>query len=103
MNKELTRHQNIFGEIKVLVEQSRQQVAVAVNATMTLLYWQIGKRVNEEVLKDKRAEYGKQIVATLSRQLSAEYGKGFARPNLFRMLRFAELFPDEEIVSTLSR
>lgn len=63
----------------------------------------MGKRIRQDILKEKRAEYGEQIVATLSRQLVIEFGNGYSRPNLFRMIRFAEVFADEEIVSTLSR
>ncbi len=65
--------------------------------------WHIGKRISDEVLKNKRAEYGKEIVVTLSQQLTEEYGKGFSRPNLFKMVQFTELFPDIEIVSSLTR
>ena len=67
------------------------------------MYWQIGTRVRTEILKNERADYGKQIVSALSTQLTAEFGSGFSRPNLFKMLQFAELFPDLQIVSTLSR
>jgi predicted nuclease of restriction endonuclease-like (RecB) superfamily len=95
--------ESLVGEIKTLIEQSRQQVAVTVNATMTMLYWQIGKRINEEVLKDKRAEYGKQIVISLARQLQAEYGSGWSEKQLRHCLRFADIFPDNSIVSTLCR
>ncbi len=94
---------DLFGEIRSLIEQSRQQVAVAVNSAMSMLYWQIGKRINEEVLQNKRAEYGKEIVVTLSRHLEIEYGKGFSEKQLRHCLRFAETFPEEQIVSTLSR
>ena len=76
MSEEVDISHSIFFEIKEMIEQSHQQVAVAVNATMTMLYWQVGKRINEEVLQDKRAEYGKQVVATLARQLEAEDGSG---------------------------
>ncbi len=103
MNKVLGQHQNIFSEIKAMIEQSRQQVAVTVNAAMTMLYWQVGKRINEEVLKDKRAEYGKQIVISLARQLEQEYGKGWSEKQLRHCLRFAETFPEQEIVYTLCR
>jgi len=103
MNNELTLNQNIFSEIKTLVEQSRQQVAVTVNATMTMLYWQIGKRINEEVLKDKRAEYDKQIVVSLAQQLQVEYGSGWNEKQLRHCLRFAETFSDKQIVSALRR
>jgi hypothetical protein len=74
-----------------------------INATMTMLYWQIGKRINEEVLQDKRAEYGKQIVISLARQLQAEYGSGWSEKQLRHCLRFADIFPDKKIVYTLCR
>lgn len=100
IQKEMRR---VFSDIKTLIEQSRQQIAVSVNASMTMLYWQIGKRINGEVLQNKRAEYGKQIVATLSRQLEKEYGASFSEKNLRRMMQFAAVFPDKEIVVSLIR
>lgn len=93
----------IFDEIKSLIEDSRQQIAVTVNATMTMLYWQIGKRINQEILKDQRAEYGKQVIATLSQQLVIEYGTGWSEKQLRHCIRFAEVFPEFEIVSTVWR
>ncbi len=91
----------LFASVRQLIEQSRQQVAVTVNAAMSILYWQIGKRINQEILKNKKAEYGKQIVSTLSAQLSADYGKGWSQRQLFYCIRFAEAFPDEKILHTL--
>jgi predicted nuclease of restriction endonuclease-like (RecB) superfamily len=76
-------------------------VAVAVNSAITMLYWQIGKRINEEVLQNQRAEYGKEIVATLARQLSEEYGNGWSKRQLHYCMRFAEVFLDIQIVHTL--
>ncbi|RXJ96079.1 hypothetical protein CRU94_04015 [Arcobacter sp. AHV-9/2010] len=69
MNK-LTPNQNLFKHIKNLIEQTKQNVAVAVNSSMTLMYWNIGKTINDEILENQRAEYGKEIIATLSQQLS---------------------------------
>jgi predicted nuclease of restriction endonuclease-like (RecB) superfamily len=92
----------LLGDIRGLIEASRQQVARTVNSGMVALYWSIGKRIREEVLGGRRAEYGEQIVQTLSAQLAAEYGRGFSRSNLFYMVQFAEAFPDSEIVQTLS-
>ncbi|MEW6615819.1 MAG: PDDEXK nuclease domain-containing protein [Thermodesulfobacteriota bacterium] len=103
MSKELISDKSLINEIKELIEKSRQQVALSVNATMSFLYWQIGKRVNEEILHYKRAEYGKQIIATLSRQLEMEYGTAFSEKNLRRMMQFAEVFQDEQIVVSLIR
>jgi len=88
-------------EIKSLIAQSRQNLAVKVNSTISMLYWQIGKRINEEILNEKRAEYGKQIVASLSRQLTMEYGEGWGVRHLHFCIRFSELFPDPKIVNTL--
>ncbi len=75
-----------------MIEETRAAVAVTVNAGLTLLYWRIGKRIGEEILKGERAEYGTEIVSTLSRQLALEYGNGFSAKNLWHMIRFAEAF-----------
>ena len=93
----------LISEIRSLIEQTRSRVAQTVNSALVLMNWHIGKRINDEILQNKRAEYGKEIVASLSRQLTFDYGKGFTRQNLFHMMRFAEAFPDFEIVSALSR
>ncbi|WP_197286284.1 DUF1016 N-terminal domain-containing protein [Pedobacter sp. PACM 27299] len=93
----------LFSSINELIELSKQQIAISVNSTMTMLYWQIGKIINDELLQHKRAEYGKQIVATLSRQLQVEYGSSFSEKNIRRMLQFRIVFPENEIVATLSR
>lgn len=93
----------LLTELRGLISDARQQVAQVANATLTMLYWRIGKRVRHEVLGEKRADYGKQIVASVGRQLSAEFGPGFGEKNLHRMMQFAEAFPDEEIVAALRR
>ncbi len=76
-------------------------MAITVNATLSLLYWQIGKRINEEILQIQRAEYGKEIVSALSEQLTIDYGSGWSKRQLHHCIRFAEVFPDFEIVHTL--
>lgn len=101
--KILVTDKNLFQELTALVEQSRQKVAATVNSAIPSLYWQIGKRINEEVLENERAEYGKQIVVTLSRQLIDQYGRSFEYKNLRRMMQFAQIFDDHKIVVTLSR
>jgi hypothetical protein len=95
--------QDLLTDIRQLIGQSRAQLATAVNSALTLLYWHIGRRIRSEVLKGERAEYGKQTVASLSQQLVTDYGRGFSNKNLRHMLRFAEVFPGEEIVYALSR
>jgi len=101
--KEIRTNKAVLFEIKTLIKESKQQVAVAVNSTMSMLYWNIGKRINTEILQNKRAEYGKQIVQSLSVQLTEEFGSTFSAKNLRRMMQFAEKFPDNEIVATLWR
>ena len=93
----------LLKDIRALIEEARQQTAAAVNVGLTLLYWRVGRRIHTEVLGNERAVYGEQIVATLSRQLVAEYGRGFAEKNLRRMMQFAQAYPDEKIVATLLR
>ena len=93
----------LFTEISVMIEQTRSTVISHANSALTLLFWKIGKRVNEAVLQNQRAGYGRQIVVTLSRQLTEKYGRNFEEKNLRRMLQFAEQFQDNEIVVTLSR
>lgn len=90
-------------EIKGLIDSSRQFVAQAVNSTMTMLYWRIGMRVNDEILRHQRAGYGKQVIPMLAEELVGTYGKGFAEKNLRRMVQFAEVFPSEEIVVSAIR
>lgn len=93
----------LLTDIRTVIERTRQQAITAVNASQTNMYWRIGQRIHIELLGGERAAYGAQIVATLSRQLVQEYGRGFAEKNLRRMVQFAQAFPDEQIVATLWR
>ncbi|MCK6614598.1 MAG: DUF1016 N-terminal domain-containing protein [Ignavibacteriaceae bacterium] len=77
MNKEI-QYNLLFDAVKELIEQSRQQIAISVNAAMSMLYWQIGKRIKTEILQNGRAGYGEQIVQSLAAQLEADYGKNNA-------------------------
>ena len=92
----------LLADLRDLIERTRLQVATTVNRELVGLYWQVGHRIGADLLDDGRAAYGEQIVSTLSRELIADYGRGFSRPNLHRMIRFAQAFPDPEKVSTLS-
>jgi predicted nuclease of restriction endonuclease-like (RecB) superfamily len=92
---------NLLGDVRGLILSARQTVAQSANSTLTLLYWEIGRRIQQDVLQSKRASYGERIVAALGRQLEREFGRGFGVRNLFRMIRFAEVFPDNKIVSAL--
>ena len=95
--------QLLLADLSQLIEQSKQFVIVQANSIMTMLFWNVGKRINEDILQNKRADYGKQIVATVARQLTEKYGKNFETKNLRRMMQFAELFPNLEIVAPLAR
>lgn len=94
---------SLLGDLRKLIESSRERAAVAVNSELVLLYWQVGTRIRTDILNDERAQYGKEIVATLSRELSAEYGRGFTPSNIHRMVQFAEAFPAEQKVAALGR
>jgi predicted nuclease of restriction endonuclease-like (RecB) superfamily len=93
----------LFAEVTRLIEESKSFVAQTANATITMLYWKIGKRINKEILANKRAEYGKQIIVSLSKQLTEKYGDSFSEKNVRRMMQFAEVFPDESIVVSAIR
>lgn len=93
----------LFLEIKNIIEETKTKTAVAVNSALTMMYWYIGHRINVEILQNERAGYGEEIVASLSRQLTTEYGSQYSKKNLFHMIRFAKIFQDIHIVSALSR
>ncbi|MGN0035956.1 MAG: YhcG family protein [Bacteroidaceae bacterium] len=96
--------QLLLKDLRQIVEQARTQLAVTANYELTMMYWHLGCRINRDILGNERAAYGGQIVATVSRQLQMEYGnKGFDEKNIRRMMQFASLFPDEQIVATVSR
>jgi hypothetical protein len=93
----------LLSELRQMIEAARSRVATAANAELTLLYWRIGQKIHSEILSGERAAYGKAIVATVSQQLVAEYGRGFTYIALTRMAALFEAFPKEEIVATLSQ
>ena len=94
---------SLIQDLRQIIEKARVQVATTANYALSIMYWQIGKRINTEVLGNQRAEYGKQIVSAVSTQLQAEYGKKGLEPrSIWRMMQFAQEFPDVEIVSQLA-
>ncbi|MCL2059706.1 MAG: PDDEXK nuclease domain-containing protein [Oscillospiraceae bacterium] len=92
----------LCNDISTLIDESRRRIYAHASGSTVLLFWNIGQRINNEILENKRADYGKQIVSMLSTQLRAKYGSSFALRNLRRMIQFAEQFPDFEIVSMAS-
>ena len=93
----------LLKELRGLILEAREGVARTVNSGMELLYWHIGKRIRQDILKEKRAEYGEKIVSALGTQLEREFARGFSQKNIHRMVQFAEVFPDRKIVVSLIR
>lgn len=96
-----TSSDGLLRELRQLIEGCREQVAQTVNSELVLLYWQIGLRLHENVMGEVRGAYGEQVIQTISKSLSGEYGRGFSQRNLYYMMRFAEVFPDIAIVHAL--
>jgi predicted nuclease of restriction endonuclease-like (RecB) superfamily len=86
-----------------LIQAAREQVARSVNSSLVVLYWEIGRRIRRDILREKRAEYGEEVLQALSARLAVEFGRGFGEKNLRRMVQFAEVFPDRQIVVSLLR
>lgn len=80
MKKSMGFDNSLFVEIKQLIQEAKQRAAVSVNIELTLLYWQVGKRISDEVLKNKRAEYGKKIILNLAQDLTLAFGRGSLSP-----------------------
>jgi predicted nuclease of restriction endonuclease-like (RecB) superfamily len=93
--------QPLLADVRQLIDAARKRVAQAVNAELTQLYWQVGHRIGTELLHGQRADYGKQVMAELARQLTADFGKGWSERQLHYCVRIAEVLPDAEILHTL--
>ena len=94
----------LINDLRQIIDSARSHVAATANYELTAMYWNIGNRINRDMLNNERAEYGKQIVATVARQLQEEYGtKGFDEKSIRRMMQFAQLFSDFQIVAPLAR
>ncbi len=94
---------DLVDRVSALVERARESIAVQANATLTLMFWHVGRLIDAEVLKRDRADYGSETVVTLSRQLAARYGRSFEEKNLRRMIQFARTFPDLEMLATIAQ
>jgi predicted nuclease of restriction endonuclease-like (RecB) superfamily len=92
----------LLTDLRELIQSARQRIATVANSTTTLLYWHLGRRLLAESLQDERAQYGKRILATVSRELTVEFGQAFTLRSLYRAIQFCQGFADQEIVSTLS-
>jgi hypothetical protein len=101
MTNPIPTDNRLLVDVRHLIDAARQRVAGAVNAELTQLYWQIGRRINSELLQGQRAEYGKRVIAELARQLIVDLGKGWSERQLRYCLRVAEIFPEVEILHTV--
>lgn len=93
----------LFDDISKIIYEGKNRIASEINYAIVILYWSIGKRINDEILDGDRATYGDQIISHISVSLTQKFGKGYNKASLFRMVRFARLYPDSKIVATLSR
>ena len=93
----------LLSDLRSLIQSARQRIAAVAYSTQTLLCWHLGHRLLHEKLGGSRAAYGEQILVTVSQELTTEFGRGFSYPELTRMVKFAQLFPEEAIVVTLSQ
>ena len=94
---------SLVSDLRQLIADARRHATSVVNITLTLLYWKVGDRIRRDLLENERARYGEKILATVSQELMNEFGRGFEATNLTRMMKFAESFPNEQIVATLSQ
>lgn len=102
MSNIVQHNDQLYKSIISLIDNARKRVAATVNSELTLLYWNIGKQINEKILQNKRADYGKQLIAGLSQKLTQQYGRGFSKRNLHNFVKFNELYTKQSIVQTLS-
>lgn len=101
MEKNVDEH--LFQDLSKIIESGKAELAIQVNSTLTIVFWQVGAKINTHILDHQRAEYGKQTVANVSELLETKFGRSFHEKNVRRMMQFAEVFPDFQIVVTLSR
>lgn len=84
----------LYSKVSDLIQSAQTYLAKSVNSSMVVLYWHIGQTIQEEVIKNEKAEYGEQVMQTIAHQLTQQYGRGYSYRNLYRMVRLYELFPD---------
>ena len=97
----ISSQNQLISNLKNIIIESKNNAIINVNSILTMMYWEIGNTINQEILKNNRAEYGKSIVVTVSQQLQAEFGKGFEEKNLRRMIQFASIFEKEKVASLI--
>lgn len=106
MNKELIAikdFESLYTDISGMIYNTKNDIKSQMNNSIISLYWNIGKKLSDEILQGQKAEYGKNLIGELSLRLTAEYGKGFEKSSVFKMVKFYEEFSDFEKVMTLSQ
>jgi len=93
----------LLDDLRALILEARQALATTVNSSLTALYWRLGRRIQDDLLQPGRGEYGAEIIVSVARRLELDFGASFSEKNLRHMLKFVEIFPDEQIVSALRR
>lgn len=92
----------IYNEIIVLINNAKNNITKTVNSGQMNLYWHIGDTIRNEILNVQKAEYGKNVIKEISKKLTLDYGRGFSKTNVYRMIQMNEYFNDFEIFSTVS-
>ena len=93
----------LYSKIADLIISRKSSVSQAINSTMIFLYWEIGESICLDLLENAKDDYGNSIVEEVSRKLTRQYGKGFNRAAVFRMVQFYQKFPEREKVEMLSQ
>lgn len=88
---------DLFRDIDELIKNARADFSKVVNDRITTLYWNIGKRINQDILMDSNAEYGKNIIEDLSKNLTMQYGSGWSSQQLWQCIHFAKTFTEEKL------
>jgi predicted nuclease of restriction endonuclease-like (RecB) superfamily len=92
----------LFQRVSEIIEYRKTRAGVYANREVLLMFWEVGQHINSVILDGGRSAYGKNILATLSPKLIEAYGRSFYLDNIYRMMRFAKVFEDVEILATVS-
>lgn len=100
MSKDISKI--LFEDLALIIEQGKKQLTIQVNSTLTMVYWQVGHRINKDILENERAAYGQEVVVMVAEGLEKKYGRQFNVKNVRRMMRFASTFTDFNIVPPMA-
>ena len=93
---------SIYNDIAVMIEKAKDKVVVSINTERNILNWNIGKYITQNILNNQKPQYGKSIMKEISEKLTLNYGKGYSRSNLSRMVNFYKSYNNFQICATLS-